>query len=115
MKWSRIAYCAAFTVGTGLLIAYGISPWLTVPLGAFAVWWSFVCTSALWTEFNFRIAVWRLHQAPSMENWPAPREIKQWEWLSHPKLDHLVNVGTAFGVLCFPIILWLPVIIWAFK
>jgi hypothetical protein len=86
IKWSRLAYCAALTAGTGILVNYGVSPWLTVPLGAFAAWWSFLCTRALWSEVSFRIAVWRLHQAPSMDDWPAQRRM-QWEWLSNPILS----------------------------
>jgi hypothetical protein len=114
MKWSRLAYCAALTASTGILVSYAVSPWITVPLGAFAAGWSFLCTRALWSEVSFRIAVWRLHQAPSMDDWPAPRKM-QWEWLSNPKLDHLIEVGTVIGVLCFPALLWLPLIFWVLK
>ena len=104
MKSSRLFYCAVFTVTTGLLISHGASPWVTVPLGAFAAWWSYVCTHALWSEFSYRIAVWRLHQALSLDGWPEARKVKRWEWLS-----------TLVAVLCFPILLWLPLIFLAFK
>jgi hypothetical protein len=115
MKWSRVAYCVALTASMEILVNYSVSPWLTLPLGAFAAWWSFLCTRTLWSEASFRIAVWRLHQAPSMDDWPAPRKIKQWQWLSDPKLDRLIEVGTVIGVLCFPALLWLPLIFWALK
>jgi hypothetical protein len=94
------------TIGTTLLIIQGVNPWLTVPLGAFAAWWTFKCTRTLWAVVSFRIEVWRLHQAPSIsiEDWRAPR----WQWLSNPKLDSWINVGTVIGVLCFPALLWLP-------
>jgi hypothetical protein len=84
-------------------------------LGAFAAWWSFLCTRALWSEISFRIAIWRLHQAPSMDDWPAARKIKRWEWLSNPKLDRWIDVGTIIGVLCFPVFLWAPIIFWVLK
>jgi len=115
MKWSRFAYCVALTVSVVLLFTHGASPWVTVPLGAFAAWWTFLCTRALWTVVSFRIAVWRLHQAPSMGDWPAALKIKRWEWLSDPKLDRWINVGTVMGVLCFPALLWLPLIFRLFK
>lgn len=116
MKWSRFAYCAALTAATGILIGQGASPWITIPLGAFAAWWTFVCTRALWSDFSYRIAIWRLHQAPSWTtDWPATREVKRWEWLSNPKLDSLIAVATVLSVLCFPALLWVPLIIWVFK
>jgi hypothetical protein len=109
MKWSRFAYCAAFTVGTGVLIKYGVSPWLTIPLCAFAAWWSFQCTYALWSEFSFRTAIWRAHQAPSLE---LDRKIQKWEWLSNPKLDFFIKAGTVIAALFFPTLLWFPLFFW---
>src|SRR5260370_12927649 len=99
MKWSRFAYCAAFIAITTLLVIYGVSPLLTVPLVIFAAWWTFVCTRALWSVVSFRIAVWRLHQAPQL---PTLEEIEQsaahkrkrWEWLSNTKLDGFVDAAT---------------------
>jgi hypothetical protein len=134
MKWSRFVYCGALTASTTLLVTYGVSPWLTVPLGAFAAWWTFVCTRALWTLVSFRIELWRLHQAPQgptleeiyeqsaqaarerpHQTPPAARKRKLWEWLSNPKLDRWINVGTVIGVLSFPALLWFPLIFWLFK
>lgn len=121
MKWSRFAYCVAFIAITTLLVIYGVSPLLTVPLVVFAAWWTFLCTRALWSVVSFHIAVWRLHQTPqlptelpTLEEWAA-RKRKRWEWLSNPKLDGWINVGTVIGVLCFPALLWLPLIFWLFK
>jgi hypothetical protein len=65
MKWFRLVYCAAFMALTTFLVMRGASSWLTVPLGAFAAYWTFLCTRALWTVVSFRVAVWRLHQAPT--------------------------------------------------
>jgi hypothetical protein len=113
MKWSRLAYCAAIVALTTFLIERGISPWLTAPVGAFAAWWTFTCTSALWSDASFRVAVWRLHQAPSYDL-GLPRKTKRWEWLSNPRLDGLVNVCTIVTVLGFPTLLWLPLIFWLF-
>src|SRR5262249_46267582 len=48
MKWSRVAYYAVFMAVLTLFVTHGVSPWLTVPLGAFAAWWTYVCTDALW-------------------------------------------------------------------
>jgi hypothetical protein len=116
MKWSRLAYCAAITALTTFLAMRGTNPWFTVPLGAFAAWWTFMCTRALWSVASFRVAVWRLHQAPSLsiDDLTVPREVKQWEWLSNPRLDGLVDVGTIVAVLAFPALLWLPLIFWLF-
>jgi hypothetical protein len=116
MKWSRLAYCAVLTAFTTVLVMRGASPWLTIPLGAFAAWWTFICTRALWSVASFRVAVWRLHGAPSLssDDLTMPRQVKQREWLSNPKLDGLVNVGTIVGVLGFPALFWLPLIFWLF-
>jgi hypothetical protein len=54
MKWSRFAYCAAFIAITTLLVIYGVSPLLTVPLVVFAAWWTFLCTRALWSVVSFQ-------------------------------------------------------------
>jgi hypothetical protein len=116
MKWSRLVYCAAITAITTFLVMRGTSPWFTVPLAAFAVWWTFMCTRALWSVASFRIAVWRLDQAPSLsiDDLTVARKVKRWEWLSNPSLDGLVNVGTIVAVLGFPALLWLPLIFWLF-
>jgi hypothetical protein len=84
---------------------------LTVPLGAFAAWWTSLCTRALWSEVSFRISTWRLHQTPSYDL-AEMREVKRWEWLSYPKLDGWINAATVAGVLVFPALLWLPLIFW---
>lgn len=121
IKWSRFAYCGALTACTMLLVTHDVSPWVTVPLGAFAAWWTFVCTRALWTVVSFRIAVWRLHEAPQgptleeIYKQSATRERKRWEWLANPKLDRWIDAGTVMGVLAFPALLWLPLIFWLFK
>jgi hypothetical protein len=114
MKWSRIAYCAALVALTTLLVVGGVTPWLSVPLGAFAAYWTIICTHALWSSASFRIAIWRLHQAPSLsiDDLMVPRKAKQWEWLSDPKLDGLVDALTVLGVLLFPALVWLPLIFW---
>jgi hypothetical protein len=114
MKFSRLAYCAAIAALTTFLVSRGTSPWLIVPLGAFAAWWTFICTHALWSVASFRVASWRLHLAPSLsiDDLTLPRKVKQWERLSDPRLDGLVNVGTIVAVACFPTFLWLPLIFW---
>lgn len=114
MKWSRLAYCAAITVLTTFLVTRGTSPWLTVPLGAFAAWWTFIGTRALWDVASFRVAAWRLHQTPSLsiDNLTSTRKVKQWGGLSDPRLDGLVNAGTLVAVLGFPAVLWLPLVFW---
>jgi hypothetical protein len=115
MKWSRLVYCAAVTALTTFLVTRGISLWFTVPLGAFAAWWTVECTRALWTEVSFRIAAWRLHQAPSLpiDHFNAPRrKVKRWEWLSNPKSDSWIDAATIVGVLIFPALLWFPLILW---
>jgi hypothetical protein len=108
MKWSRLAYCAAFVALTTLLVVGGVTPWLSVPIGAFAAYWTIICTRALWSLASFRVSAWRLHQLD------LPRKAKQWEWLSDPKLDGLVDALTVAGVLLFPMLLWLPLIYWLF-
>jgi len=81
MKWSRLAYCAAFTALTTFLVERGINPWFAVLLGAFAAWWTFMCTCALWVVASFHVANWRLHRAPllSTGNLTASRKVKRWE------------------------------------
>jgi hypothetical protein len=113
MRWSRLAYCAALVALATLLVLGGVTPWLSVPVGAFAACWTIICTHALWSLASFRVAAWRLHQAPS----PSIDDLakaKQWEWLSDPKLDGLVDALTVAGVLLFPMLLWLPLIFWLF-
>jgi hypothetical protein len=118
MKWSRLGYCAAIVALVTLLVMRGTSAWLTVPLGAFAAWWTFICTQALWNVASFHVSAWRLHLAPSLSiddlTVPVPRKVSWWEWLSHPRLDGLVNVGTVVAVLGFPALLWLPLAFWLF-
>jgi hypothetical protein len=48
-----------FVVLLTLLVAQGVSPWVTVPLGAFAAWWTYLCMAALWDVASFRVAIWR--------------------------------------------------------
>ena len=118
MKWSRFIYCAATVALAELLITNGASPWFTVPLGAFAAWWTFICTRTLWTLSSYHVAGWRLHQAPSLpplHDLDAPRKVKQWEWLSNPKLDRLVDAVTMVIILGFPVLLWLPLIFWLIR
>ncbi len=95
MKWSRLVYCAAITALTTFLVMRGTSPWFTVPLAAFAVWWTFMCTRALWSVASFRVAIWRLHQAPSLsaDDLTVPRKVKQWEWLSGTRRFRLRKPG----------------------
>ena len=118
MKWSRFIYCAATVALAELLITNGASPWFTVPLGAFAAWWTFICIRTLWTFSSYHVAGWRLHQAPSLpplHDLDAPRKVKQWEWLSNPKLDRLVDAVTMVIILGFPVLLWLPLIFWLIR
>jgi hypothetical protein len=114
MKWPRLVYCAATTALVTFLVLRGTSAWLTVPLAAFAAWWTFTCTQALWSMASFYVATWRLHLAPSLsiDDLSMPRKINRWEWLSNPRLDGLVNVGTIVAVLGFPALLWLPLVFW---
>jgi hypothetical protein len=116
IKWSRFVYCGGAAALTTFLIMLGASPWFTVPLGAFAAWWTFECTRALWTIVSFRVAIWRLHQLspPSIDDIirQAPRKAKRWEWLSNPRLHGLVDAATIAGVAVFPAVLWLPLILW---
>jgi len=115
MKWCQIAYCTVIAALTTFLVVRGTSLWFTAPLGAFAAWWTFTCTRALWSVASFRVEVWRAHQAPSLpDDLTVARKVKQWEWLSNPRLDGLVNVGTIITVLGFPALLWLPLIFWLF-
>jgi hypothetical protein len=109
MKWSRLGYCAAITALTTFLATRGASLWLTVPIGVFAAWWTFLCTRALWSVASFRVAVWRAHLLPRVEDF-RPRKRKRLWWLANPKLDSLTNATTIVGVLCFPALLWLPLI-----
>jgi hypothetical protein len=121
MKWSRFVLCGAFTASETLLVTQRVGPWITVPLGAFAAWWTYLCTRALWSEVSFRIAVWRLHQTPQgptleeVNKHSAARKRKRWAGLSNPKLDRLIDVGTVVGVLGFPAFLWIPLIFWLCK
>jgi hypothetical protein len=71
----------------------------------------------LWISSSFHVAAWRLYQAPELSplhDLDAPRKVKQWEWLSNPKLDSWINAATVAGVLVFPALLWLPLIFWLF-
>ena len=114
MNFIVLVYCAAVTALTTFLVMRGASPWFTVPLGAFAACWTVLCTRALWTELSVRIAAWRLDQAPplAIDDFNAPSAAKRWEWLSNPKLDSSVNAATIVGVLVYPALLWLPLILW---
>jgi hypothetical protein len=94
MRWSRLAYCAALVALTTLLVVGGVTPWLSVPIGAFAAYWTTICTHALWSLASFRVAAWGLHQAPSPSIDDLPRKAKQWEWLFDPKPDGLVDALT---------------------
>jgi len=78
MKWSRLAYCAALAAVTTLLVVLGTSQWFTVPLGALAAWWTFVCTRALWVVASFQVELWRYQQSPSLPtSIDVPRKAKQ--------------------------------------
>lgn len=114
MKWSRLGYCAALAALTTFLVIRGVSPWLTIPLTGFGAYWTVLSTSALWHVASFHVSGWRLRLAPSLsaDDLIAPREIKPWQWLSHPRLDGLVNAGTIIFALSFPALLWLPVVLW---
>lgn len=114
MKWSSLGYCAAVAALTTLLVARGFTAWITVPLAVFGAYWTILCTRALWHVVSFQISVWRLHQAPSLQidDCATPRTVKRWEWLSNPRLDGLIDVGTVLCVLVFPAVLWLPLILW---
>ena len=116
MKWSRVAYYAVFMAVLTLFVTHGVSPWLTVPLGAFAAWWTYVCTDALWQGTSFRIAVWPRHLLPptSVEVLFKQRKRKMLWWLANPKLDPAVDIATFVGVLVFPALLWLPLVYWLF-
>jgi len=118
VKWSRVAYCAALAALVTFLVMRGnTSLWFTVPLSAFAVWWTYICTTALWHVASFRIAVWRMHLLPpttSVEDLNKPRKRKMFWRLADPKLDPAVNVATIVGVLLFPALLWLPLTYWLF-
>jgi hypothetical protein len=116
MKPSRLIYCATIAALVTVPVLRGTSPWITVPMGAFAAWWTFICTQALWSVASFHVAAWRLRLAPSLStgDLTTPRKVKRWEWLSNPKLDGLVNVGTVVAVLGFPALLWLPLAFWLF-
>ncbi|MDH2341526.1 hypothetical protein [Bradyrhizobium sp. SSUT77] len=112
MKWSRFVYCAAVAALTTFLVICGISLWITVPLAVFGAYWTVLCTHALWRVASFRVAGWRLHLTPSFSaiDLTERRKVKPWQWLSHPRLDGLVNAGTIVCVLGFPTLLWLPLI-----
>jgi hypothetical protein len=115
MKWSRVVYCAAITALMTFLVTRGTTPWVTVPLGAFTAWWTVTCSHALWGVASLRVAAWRLHQAPSpVYDWSVPRKVKRLEWLSNPRLDSLVKLGTGIAVLGFSALLWLPLAFWLF-
>jgi hypothetical protein len=115
MKWSRLVYCAATAALTTFLVMRGASAWLTVPLGAFAAWWTFQCARALWIVLSFHVAGWRLHLITPVsveDNFTEHRKVKRWVWLANPKLDGWVDAATVVGVLMFPTLLWLPLILW---
>ncbi|WMT71914.1 hypothetical protein [Bradyrhizobium sp. Ash2021] len=98
-----------------ILVTRGTSPWLTVPLGAFAAYWTYLSTKAVWHVMSFRIAVWRANLLPpiSVKNpTEPPAAQKSLWWLANPKLDKAVDVATVVGVLVFPALLWLPLIFW---
>jgi hypothetical protein len=114
MKWSRLVYCAAIVALTTILVMRGTTVWLIVPLAAFAAWWTFICTRALWSVATFHVAARRLSLAPSLsiDDLTVPVQAKRWEWLSNPRLDGLVSIGTLIVVFGFPALLWLPLVVW---
>jgi hypothetical protein len=116
MKWSRIVYCAVFMAVLTILVVQGVSPWITVSLGALAAYWTYFCTRALWHVASLRVAVWRANLLPpvSLGDWikPHKREEKLW-WLASPKLDPAMDIITFVGVCTLSewwIILYYPVI-----
>lgn len=114
MKWSRVTYCALFMAVLTLFVVKGVSPWVTVSLGALAAYWTYLCTSALWHVASFRVAVWRVNllPPPSIEDLIKPR--KSLWWLANPKLDPAMDIATFAGVLVLPALLWSPLIYWLF-
>src|SRR5215475_5193571 len=98
MRWSRLARCAAITAVTTVLTMRGTSPWLTVPLGAFAAWWTYECTRALWSLVSFRVAVWRAYLLSPLEDFTRRKRKRLW-WLA------AVDIATIVGVLVFPALL----------
>jgi hypothetical protein len=101
MKWSRLAYCAVFMALLTLFVVRGISPWITVPLGALAAYWTYHCTVAVWHVASFRVAVWRANLFPPERLW----------WLANPQLDPAMDIAAFVGVPIYPILLWLPLLI----
>jgi hypothetical protein len=73
MKWSRFFYCAATVAVAELLITNGVSLWFTVSLSAFAAWWTFECTRALWRFVQ--LSCCRLAPAPSTARCASSRTI----------------------------------------
>jgi hypothetical protein len=110
MKWSRVAYCAVLMGVLTLFVVQGVSRWITVPLGALAAYWTYLCTRALWHVASLRVAVWRANLLPPVSIEPRKRE-KLW-WLANPKLDPTMDIATFVGVLVFPALLWLPLTYW---
>ena len=98
-----------------LLVVQGVSPSITVLLGVFAAYWTYLCTKAVWQVTSFRIAVWRADLLPPISaNDPTkpPTARKPLWWLADPKLDKAVDIATVVCVLVFPALLWLPLISW---
>jgi hypothetical protein len=62
MRWSSLAYCAALVALTTLLVVGGVTPWLSVPIGAlprtgqpsalapYGVWRIFVLPRGVYTK-----------------------------------------------------------------
>jgi hypothetical protein len=111
MKWSSIILCTVFMAMLTVLAAQGVSPWLTVPLGAFGGYWTCVCTNALWHVASYRIAIWRANLLLPIGDQTKVRAPILW-WLANPDLDKAVDTATLVGVLLFPALLWLPLVLW---
>jgi len=112
---SWLAYCVAYAALTTFLIMWNASLWLTLPLGFFALWWTFVCTRLLWDISSFRISAWRAHLRALKDL--GPRNGKHFRWLAKrcladPKLETAVDLAKIGGTIGFPALLWLPLILW---
>jgi hypothetical protein len=105
MKWSRLAYCAVIAI-------------LHVPNCAHRAARRFRCVVDLHVHPRVvdggEFPCCDLAAAPLANDLDLPRKTQPWEWLSNPRLDGLVNVGTFATVLGFPALLWFPLIFWLF-
>jgi hypothetical protein len=101
MKWSRLAYCTVFMALLTLFVVRDVSPWITVSLGVLAAYCTYLCTVALWHVASLRVAIWRANLLPPDRLW----------WLANPQLDPAMDVAAFVGVLIFPLLLWLPLLI----